>query len=143
MLWRDFDDLNGFWDPWREFEWMRSRLSRVLSETTGEFPAVNLWVSPDDTVVTTEIPGVDPKDVDISVSGKSLTLRGSRRAEKIEENESYHRKERWSGQFSKTIELPFNIEVDKVNARFSKGVLYIALPKAEAEKPRKIEIKSE
>jgi len=143
MLWRDFDELNGFWDPWREFEWMRKRLSRLISEPTYDFPPVNIWVSDDDTVVTTEIPGIDPKDVDISVTGRTLTIRGSRGAEELKEEDSYHRRERWSGRFSKAIELPFNIEADKVSARFTKGILYITLPKAEAERPRKIEIKSE
>jgi HSP20 family protein len=143
MLWRDFDDFNGFWDPWREFEWMKSRLSRLVSEPVYDLPPVNIWVSGDEAVVTTELPGIDPGDVDISVTGKTLTIRGSRRAEELKDEEYYHRRERWSGQLSKAIELPFNIEADKVDARFTKGVLYITLPKAEAERPRKIEIKAE
>jgi len=143
MLWKDFDDFNGFWDPWKEFERMRNRLSRFVSEPAHDFPPVNIWVSDDDTVVTTEIPGIKPEDVDISVTGRTLAIRGSRNAEALREDESYHRRERWSGQFSKAIELPFNIEADKVEARFTKGVLYITLPKAEAERPRRIEIKAE
>jgi len=145
MLWPDFDgfSFNGFVDPWQEFERMNRALTKVVSQTTCEFPAVNLWVSSDDSVVTTEIPGIDPKDIDISVSGRSLTLRGSRGANELKEGESYHRRERWHGQFSKTIELPFNIDTGKVSAKFTKGILYITLPRVEAERPKKIEIKSE
>ena len=88
------------------------------------------------------IPGISPEDIEISVVGKSLTLRGTRRADDLKDEEAYHRRERWHGQFSKTIELPFNVEAGKVNASFKKGVLYITLPRAEEEKPKTIHIKS-
>lgn len=135
---------NGNWfrDPWEEFERMRRALWDGDSGRACEFPLVNTWVSSDDSVVTTEIPGVDPEKIDISVSGSTVTLRGSRKADDIQEGQSYHRRERWSGEFSRTIELPFTIEADKVSAKFKKGILFLTLPKAEAEKPRKIEIKS-
>ncbi len=138
MLWSDrvFDTLN-------EFEVIRRALRRVDLPSTFEFPATNVWVSVDNAVVTTEIPGIDPSAIEISVIKDSLTLRGSRQAEKLKEGESYHRRERWNGQFTKTLQLPFTVESAKVEARFSKGVLSIFLPRAEAEKPRKIAIKSE
>jgi HSP20 family protein len=142
MLWTDWNNWNGFLDPWKELEHLNHVLSGSRRSSSGEFPAVNMWASADDMVVTTEIPGIDPKDIDISVAGKSVTLRGSRTAEEPGEQESFHRRERRHGRFSKTIELPFSVETDKVKARFSKGVLSITLPRAEAEKPRKIEITS-
>lgn len=137
MLWSDFERIL---DPWREFERLNRAVSRFGGEAEEEFPAFNVWVSPDDAVVTTEIAGVDPDDMDISVSGKTLTLHGSRKGENLNGDHSYHRKERWSGSFSKTINLPFNIEPDKVSARLSKGVLSLTLPKAEEEKPKKIDV---
>ncbi len=133
---------NWFRDPWDEFDRMRRSLWGLSSGSLSEFPSVNMWVSSDDTVVTTEIPGLDPEDIDISVAGRTVTLKGSRKADELQKGESFHRRERWNGEFSKTIELPFNIEADNVTARFRKGVLYLTLPKAEAERPRKIEIKS-
>jgi HSP20 family protein len=142
MLWSDLERLGSVLDPWREFV----RMSRALSRLDGpsvEFPAVNVWVSGDHAVVTTEIPGLDPKNIDISVVKDSLTLRGSRQAEELKKGESYHRRERWSGQFTKTLELPFAVEAGKVEARFSKGILYISLPRAEADKPKKISVKTE
>lgn len=136
------NNRNWFWDPWEEFEQMRRTVRGLDSGRTTEFPSVNMWVSSDDSVVTTEIPGVSPENIDISVTGKTITLRGSRKADDIPEDLAFHRRERWSGDFSKAIELPFNIEADKVSARFKNGVLYMTLPRAEAEKPKKIEIKS-
>ncbi|MDA8100524.1 MAG: Hsp20/alpha crystallin family protein [Nitrospiraceae bacterium] len=108
--------------------------------TTSEFPPVNMWSGSEEAVVTVELPGVDHQAVDISVAGKILTLKGSRPAEEMHEGESYHRRERWYGEFSRTIELPFAVESSKVNARFSKGILSITLPRAEAERPKKISV---
>jgi HSP20 family protein len=138
MLWSD-----PFFDTLRELEGMRRGLRRFDMPTTVEFPATNVWVSEDSALVTAEIPGIDPSALEISVINGSLTLRGSRKAEELKDEESYHRRERWSGQFTKTLELPFAVESGKVEARFSKGVLSISLPRAEAEKPRKISVKSE
>lgn len=140
MLWTD---LERFFDPWRELENLEREFSRWLSPSRVEFPPVNIWITDENAVVTTEIPGIDPQAVDISLVGRTLTLKGSRQSEEIKEDESYHRRERWHGQFSKTIKLPFNIEGNKVGARFVNGILYINLPRAEAEKPKKISIKTE
>lgn len=144
MLWSDWERL-GTWnlDPWREFERMRRSIARPFAPASADFPAVNVWTSGDGAIVTTEIPGIDPKDIDISVVGKTFTLKGSRKPEEAREGEAYHRRERWNGQFSRSIDLPFLIQADKVHARFSKGVLSVDLPRAEAEKPRRIEIRSE
>ncbi|GAB4540228.1 MAG: hypothetical protein Fur0020_09280 [Thermodesulfovibrionia bacterium] len=142
MLWREFD-LDSVWDVWKELERMRERMERLFYETTYEFPPVNLSASNEDAIVTTVLPGINPEDVEITVSGKTLTLKGSRKAEEIGDDGAYHRRERWSGQFSKTIDLPFNVEADKVKGCYSKGILRITLPRAEAEKPKRIEIKAE
>ena len=138
MLWSDrvFDTL-------RELESMSRDMRRLDIPSTIEFPATNVWVSYDNAVVTTEIPGIDPNALEISVVKDTLTLRGSRQAEELKEGESYHRRERWTGQFAKTLELPFAVESGKVEARFAKGILSISLPRAEVDKPRKITIKSE
>ena len=140
MLWSD--NSTWFIDPWDDFERMRRAVSRLDASRSSDFPSVNTWVSSDDAIVTTEIPGVGSENIEISVSGRTLTLKGSRKAENVKEGQLYHRRERWNGDFSRTIELPFSIEADKVSATFSKGVLHLTLPKAEVEKPRKIEIKT-
>lgn len=147
MLWTTgLGRFAGGFDPWTQLAHMENELNRMLSRyaspTSSEFPAFNVWGTPDQVVVTMEIPGVDPKAIDISVAGSTLTVRGSREPEQVEKGVSYHRGERWYGKFSKTIELPFTIEADKVEARFSKGVVYITLPRSEAEKPKKVTVKS-
>lgn len=142
MLWSDLERLGRFFDPWSEFERISRALSDWRSVATPEFPAVNMWVSDEEAVITTEIPGINGETIDISLVGKSLTLRGSRQPEELHEGEAYHRRERWYGNFSKVIELPFTVEGDKTEARVTNGVLYIKLMRAEAEKPRKIAVKS-
>ncbi len=143
MLWSDWGRLGRLWDPWSEFDRMQRALWRGFSTPSADFPLVNVWVTADEAIVTTEIPGVDPKSIDISVAAKTLTIRGSRDPEELKEGESYHRRERWLGQFTKTVEMPFTIEAGKVDATFSKGILRITAPRAEAEKPKKISVKSD
>lgn len=144
MLWSDLERFGRMLDPWREFEKMNRGFNRAASPTsTADFPEVNVWMGADNAVVTTEIPGIDPQEIEISVVGKSVTLRGARKPEELKEGEVYHRRERWNGQFSKTFELPFAIDADKVGAKYVKGVLYVALPRAEADKPHRISVKSE
>ncbi len=142
MLWSDLERFGLSLDPWREFERVNRALTGWNAPSSVEFPAVNVWVAENNAVVTSELPGVEPEDIDISVAGKTLTIRGSRKSGELKEGESFHRRERWHGQFTKTLEMPFSIESGKVEAKFVKGVLNIALPRAEAEKPRKISVKS-
>lgn len=142
MFWTNVDRYGRSMDLWREFD----RMSRLFSEfgspfaRTTEFPAVNVWSDGNEAVVTAELPGIDPSAADISVVGRTLTIKGSRRPEDAGNDGSYHRQERWSGSFSRTIELPFQIDQQKVDARFTKGILEIKLPRAEADKPKKITI---
>ncbi|MEE9402349.1 MAG: Hsp20/alpha crystallin family protein, partial [Desulfobacteria bacterium] len=89
-----------------------------------------------------EVPGMDKKDINITVSDGMLTIRGEKKHEKKEENEQYHRVERRYGAFSRTMRLPHEVEADKVDATYKEGVLSIRLPKSEAVEPKKIEIKT-
>lgn len=143
MLWTDWERFGSFMDTWRELDRMHRAFAGPAADTAGDFPAVNVWVNGDGALLTAEMAGVNPGDVEISVVGKAVTLRGARNPEELKEGETYHRRERRHGKFSKTIELPFSIETDKVSARSSNGILNITLPRAEAEKPRKISIMSE
>jgi len=133
--------------PWREMEQMQREMERLLSAPEGNrmasaFPAMNVWTNQDGAVVTAELPGVSSEDIDISVVGETLTVSGLRQAEELPEGARYHRRERRHGRFTRTFELPFPVEADRVEATFNKGVLYISLPRAEADKPRKITVKS-
>ncbi len=134
--------LERLLDPWREFDQMSRMLSNTAPNTAREYPAVNVWVSGDDAVVTTEVPGVDREAIDITVSGNTVTLSGSRPLEETGEGISFHRHELRHGNFSKTVKLPFNIDSEKVHASYKKGILEVALPKLATEKPKKITIQS-
>jgi HSP20 family protein len=142
-LWR----FGGVTDPLREMQRLQREMNRVFSgvgqNLSQEVPPINAWIGEGDVILAAELPGVDPTKVDISVVGDTLTISGSSEVETLQEGESYHRQERNRGGFSRTIQLPFHVEAGKVEAKYEKGILRITLPRAEADKPRKISVKSE
>jgi HSP20 family protein len=129
------------WDPFRELE---RRVDAVLGRANDSyapgFPAVDVWASEDGAVVTAELPGIEPDQLDISVVGDTVTLSGSRTAQAPAEGDQWLRRERGHGSFERKIRLPFQVEADAVEARFESGVLTVKLPIAGSEKPRRIEI---
>lgn len=138
---------NDLFSSLREMQRLQDSLNRVLSaggaNQPKEFPLVNVWTSENGAIVRAEVPGIAPEDVDISLVHDTLTIRGSRTPEEVKEGESRHRQERGYGQFTRSLQLPFGVEADKVEAKFADGVLQITLPRAEAEKPRRISVVSE
>lgn len=142
-IWR----LGRIADPLTEVQRLQKEMNRLFSGATElyahDFPAVNVWRGEDGAIVTAELPGIDPAKLDISVVGDSLTLTGVRELEALKEGESYHRQERTYGRFARTLQLPFQVNAAKVEAKYEKGVLQITLPRVEAEKPKKIAIKVE
>lgn len=146
MLARRFSNLS----PWEEMERLQREINRLFelpsmrSFAAAGFPLMNLWSNDEGAVITAEVPGIDIKDLEISVLGQTLTLRGERKLDEIDNDKvSYHRQERSFGKFVRTIELPFAVDADKVEARLDKGVLVIRLPRAEADRPRKIAVKAQ
>jgi len=133
---------------WAEMEQLQREMNRLFSSTFGEsrvqtparYPAMNVWTSEESVVVTAELPGVKAEDVDISVVNDTLTVSGSRQPDELQEGERYHRRERNFGRFSRTFQLPFQVDSDQVEAILEKGVLHVSLPRAESDKPRKIAI---
>ena len=129
-------------------ERLRREMNRLFGSvpTRGSaapnYPAMNVWANEDGAIVTAELPGIDPDEIDISVTGDTLTLTGSRMPEELGEDEIYHRRERIHGRFTRTFQLPFEVEAKDVEAVYQKGVLHITLPRSEADKPQKITVKS-
>jgi HSP20 family protein len=117
---------------------------RPASSFTFSVPAIDMSEDEKAYKISAELPGLDAKDVDVSVSGNMLVLKGEKRQEKEEKDKNYYFSERAYGSFQRTFELPASVDRDKVAADFSKGVLTITLPKTpEAQKPqKKIEVKS-
>jgi HSP20 family protein len=146
MLWPEFRSLGRGWQPWREVQRMQREMNRLLEGITvpysADFPGINIWTGENDMIVTSEIPGIDPSQIDISVKGEILTISGSRKADELKEGETYHRQERNYGTFSKTIQLPFRVDADRVDAHYEKGILILKLPRPEEEKTKKIDIKT-
>lgn len=141
--------LNRFsWDndPWRDLRRLQRDMNRLFGESAGlvtrEYPAVNIWTGDEDIVVSAEIPGMESTDLDITVHENTLTLRGSLKGDKLQKGETYHRQERGNGSFVRSVQLPFAVEANKVDAKLEKGILSLTLPRAESEKPKKIEIKT-
>jgi len=108
------------------------------------YPNVDVVDSAKEIKVTLELPGIDEKDIDLSLDADSLTIKGEKKEEKEEKGKNYHRTERVYGSFSRTIPLPVEIDADKAQAHFKKGVLKVTLPKtAKAMKEiKKVPIKA-
>ncbi len=142
--------FKSVWSPWQEMERLRREMNRLLANAPARpewraatgYPTMNVWTNVDGAIVTAELPGVNPEDIDISVLGDTLTVTGSRQPEELQEGETYHRQERAYGKFSRSFQLPFQVAPDKVEATLERGILRIALPRAEEDKPRKIAVKA-
>ena len=92
-------------------------------------------------VVKADLPGLESKDVNVSISGDVLTIKGEKKAEEEEENEHYHCIERCSGSFQRLFRLPSGVKTDHIKATFEKGVLKVTLPKVDEAKKKEIKVK--
>ena len=110
---------------------------------TGWFPNVDVSEGKKDITVKAEIPGIDPKDIDISLEDRWLRIKGEKKQEEEETDENYYRIERSYGYFNRTIELPAEVDASDVDASYKNGVLKIKLKKVKESEPKKIKIKSE
>ena len=141
------------WDPLEDLEKMRREMERLFRGATeagsragnvlfGDrtFPLVNVYETSDDYVATAEIPGVELKDLEISVTGDALTVKGKRTPDVDYGKVNCHRRERDSGSFARTVTLPRAVATDKVEAQYVSGVLQVKLPKAEEAKPRVVAV---
>ena len=143
MMWLDL--THPSWNPFSELRRVQDQMNQVFGghpSGASSYPAVNLWGNDDKLVLTAEIPGLDANDVNITVQGNQVSLEGAKKTETADEKAVYYRRERGSGQFSRSFRLPFEIDENKVAAKFANGVLSVTLPRAESAKPKKITISS-
>ncbi len=130
---------------WSEMSRLSKEMDRIFSGTNavsraGVFPPLNVYDDGESLIARAEIPGIDPKTLELNATVNALTVKGERKKPEADEKASFHRRERGHGTFSRSISLPQEIDPNKVQASYKLGVLEVLLPKAEAAKPRKIEI---
>ena len=134
---------------WQEMDQLQREMNRLFNAsskgrvfTAPSYPAINIWTNDEGQLISAEMPGVNPEDIDIDVTGDAVSISGERKPDKVMKDAHYHRRERSYGSFSRTVQLPFMVDTNKVEASFKNGILMISLPRAEADKPKKITIKS-
>jgi len=116
--------------------------SNLLWPERTYWPAINIADQEDAVVITAEVPGCKPNDIEISVHGNTMSLSGEKKEQTEEKNKNYYHMESRYGSFRREIILPAEINADKIHARCQEGVLTITLPKAEKAKAKKIEVQS-
>ena len=142
------------WDPFRDLVSIQDELNRMFGRTFARaeptrspeagawIPSMDVYETEDEIVVTLELPGIEPGDVEVSVEDSTLTVSGTRAFSNEVNEDRYHRVERRYGSFSRSISLPQSVDTEKVEAAFDKGVLTVEVRKVERAKPKKIEIKA-
>jgi HSP20 family protein len=147
--WHPFGFLGGG-DPFRELRRLQDEMDRLAGTmgpaagrggfaAPGGFPAVNVHAGPDGIALVAELPGVGKDDLEVQVHQDVLTLRGAR-PPAAEQPGAYHRRERRSGAFTRTVQLPYRVDPERIEARLENGVLRLSLPRPQEDKPRRIAI---
>lgn len=138
----------GF-DPIETLLGLQRRLDRAFESPFGDFgvsgrgifPPVNVFVENEEHVLRFEVPGVAPHDIQIETQGRTLTLLG-RRLPKAPEGGSYHRAERARGEFSRSLQLPADLDLSRAKASYQNGILTVRVPKKEEAKPKRISVEA-
>lgn len=139
-----FQELASPFDSATQMNILQERLRRLVNNmqdgNSNEYPPINVWASEEKIVVVAEVPGIDVSDIDLQVCNQTLTMRTKRPFTELEEGQACHRRERGHGQFTRSLDLPYEIDNEQVKASFSKGVLRIELTRAAADLPKKISV---
>ncbi len=141
------------WEPFRDLISLREAMDRLFEESwvrprrgwllpTEETLALDMYETADSVVVKSAVPGVKPEDIDITITGNTLTIAGETKAEEKVEEGNYIRRERRYGRFSRSISLPSDAQGEKAEATFEHGLLTLTIPKAEEARPKVIKVKS-
>jgi HSP20 family protein len=139
------------WEPMREMMSLREAMDRLFDDAftrplsvsgVAGAPAIDMFQTEDDVVVKATLPGIKAEDVDISVTGETLTIRGEYKQENEQKDATYHIREQRSGSFERSLLLPTDVKADQAKADFENGILTITMPIAEEVKPKSITIKA-
>jgi HSP20 family protein len=115
--------------------------SRLSDDVTTVYPVVNIEETENEYLISAELPGMEKKDIHISLENNVLAISGEKKSESKSDEKNYHRFERTYGKFYRSFELPHSINQDNIDAGYKNGILNISLPKAEEAKPKQIEVK--
>jgi len=133
--WDLLDEVDTFardmWDAWKPF-----------SLEHGMVPSTDIYEEKDQLVMKTELPGIDKKDIDISLEGDRLTITAEKK-EETKEDATHHTREMYYGRYFRSVMLPYPVKEDKISATYDNGVLELRLPRGEGVKAKKIEIKAQ
>lgn len=145
------------WDPFRDLTSIQEEINQMFDRVFGRretggrreggqsvtawAPAVDISERKDAFVVTAEVPGMKPEDLEVTLEDGLLTIKGERRMEEETSDRQYHRVERRYGSFRRSITLPSQVQSDAIEASYSDGVLQVVVPKAESAKPKKINVR--
>jgi len=139
------------WEPFGGLATLRREMDRLFDSFTdrepGQAAANGHWTprfdlveSKDSIVIKADLPGMEEKDISVSISGDSLLIKGERKIEKEEKEKQYHRIERSFGSFQRMVSLPATVDAGKIEAKYNKGVLEVRLPKKPEAKPKEIPV---
>jgi len=130
-----FDEMDkltsGIWDAWRPFGTEQSLV-----------PHTDMYEDKGKLVIKTELPGIDSKDLDVSLEGDRLTIKAEKK-EEVKEDATHHTRELYYGKYYRSVTLPYPVKQDKITATLDNGILELKLPKAEEVEPKKIEVKAQ
>ena len=140
--------------PWRPLRELKREMDRLWNEFFGRerlpepfetewMPALDVSETKEAVIVRADVPGIDPEDLEITISGNVLTIKGEKKQEHEEKGENFYRVERSYGSFVRSVQIPTEIETDKIEASYKNGVLKITLPKKAEAKGKQIPVKVE
>jgi HSP20 family protein len=151
LLRRVWPSRPTFDSSFSDYDQVRREMLRLLDAATGDgaadagagvFPPMNITQDDDNFYLRAEVPGMKPTELSISAVRNRISLSGKREIPPEHERASYHRKERPEGAFNRTVTLPAEVDPERVDARYTDGILTLTLPKAEQVKPRQIAVRT-
>ena len=147
VRWKNKNLMN----PWDEFKALQDEINSLFDtdrvpSNTGLYdrnvsPSIDIIESEHEFTVLAELPGLEEKEIDVSITSNVLTIKGNKTGEAEDKQRKYYKKESWSGSFQRTLSLPEAVDSEKISAKLSDGILTISLPKREEAKPKQIAVK--
>jgi HSP20 family protein len=140
--------LMNLWQPWQDFNQIQQEMGRLFGQRMGKpsvpvgYPLVNVWANDALVVLTAEVPGLDPEQLDITINRNTIVLAGTRETGQPGEGETYYRRERPANNFSRTVELPIEVDPQSAEAEYAKGLLTLRLSRPAAHQPQKVTVKA-